>query len=52
MVVLDAETGEIKALVGGRNYGVSQLNHALAQRPRARLSSPSSIPRPWRRVSN
>lgn len=28
MVVLDTETGEVKALVGGRDYGVSQLDHA------------------------
>ena len=33
MVVLDTETGEVKALVGGRDYGVSQLNHALRQTP-------------------
>jgi len=32
LVALDAETGEVKALVGGRNYGVSQLNRALAKR--------------------
>ncbi len=32
MIVLDTETGEVKALVGGRDYGVSQLNHALAKR--------------------
>ena len=32
VVVLDAQTAEIKALVGGRNYGASQLNHALAKR--------------------
>jgi penicillin-binding protein 1B len=32
MVVLDPETGDIKALVGGRDYGVSQLNRALAKR--------------------
>ena len=30
--LLDAETGEVKALVGGRNYGMSQLNHAIAKR--------------------
>jgi len=29
LICLDAETGELKALVGGRNYGVSQLDHAL-----------------------
>ena len=32
LVALDTETGEIKALVGGRSYGVSQLDHCLAQR--------------------
>lgn len=32
VVVLDAQTGDLKALVGGRSYGASQLNHALAKR--------------------
>jgi penicillin-binding protein 1B len=32
MVVMDPHTGEVKALVGGRNYGASQLNRALAKR--------------------
>jgi penicillin-binding protein 1B len=32
LVALDPLTGEIKALVGGRNYGVSQLDRALAKR--------------------
>ncbi len=32
LVALDPHTGEIKALIGGRNYGMSQLNHALARR--------------------
>jgi len=32
LVVLDAETGKVKALVGGRSYGTSQLNHAVAKR--------------------
>jgi penicillin-binding protein 1B len=32
LICLDAETGELKALVGGRNYGMSQLDHALAKR--------------------
>lgn len=32
LVVLDPHTGELLALVGGRNYAVSQLNHALAKR--------------------
>jgi len=32
LVVLDPKTGEIKALIGGRDYGHSQLNHATARR--------------------
>jgi len=32
LVALDPKTGEIRALVGGRDYGESQLNHALARR--------------------
>jgi penicillin-binding protein 1B len=32
LVALDPATGEIRALIGGRNYGESQLNHALAHR--------------------
>jgi penicillin-binding protein 1B len=32
LVALDPHTGEVKALVGGRSYGASQLNHALAMR--------------------
>jgi penicillin-binding protein 1B len=32
LVVLDPQTGAIRALVGGRNYGVSQFNHAFASR--------------------
>ncbi len=32
LVALDPHTGEIRALVGGRDYGESQLNHALAKR--------------------
>ncbi|HWX37948.1 MAG TPA: PBP1A family penicillin-binding protein [Candidatus Sulfotelmatobacter sp.] len=32
MIVLDPHTGEIKALIGGRDYGESQLNHILARR--------------------
>lgn len=33
LICLDPHTGEIKALIGGRNYGMSQLNHAVANRP-------------------
>ncbi|HTV58642.1 MAG TPA: PBP1A family penicillin-binding protein [Verrucomicrobiae bacterium] len=32
LVALDPHTGEIRALVGGRDYGQSQLNHVLAHR--------------------
>ncbi len=32
LVALDAQTGEVKALVGGRAYGVSQFDHATAKR--------------------
>lgn len=32
LVSLDPQTGYIRALVGGRDYGWSQLNHALAKR--------------------
>lgn len=32
VVVMDPKTGAIRALIGGRNYGESQLNRALAQR--------------------
>ena len=33
LVALNPHTGQILALVGGRNYGNSQLNHAVAKRP-------------------
>ncbi len=32
MIALDPQTGEVKALIGGRNYGMSQLNRILAKR--------------------
>jgi len=32
IVVLDPHSGEIKALIGGRDYGESQLNHVLSRR--------------------
>jgi penicillin-binding protein 1B len=40
MVVLDPHTGEVLALVGGRNYAVSQLDHALAKRPTGSIFKP------------
>ncbi|MDD5542399.1 MAG: PBP1A family penicillin-binding protein [Acidobacteriia bacterium] len=33
LVALDPHTGEIKALIGGTDYGLSQLNRVLAKRP-------------------
>jgi penicillin-binding protein 1B len=41
LIALDPHTGEIKALVGGRNYGNSQLNHVLAMR------QPGSVFKPF-----
>ncbi len=32
LIALDPLTGEVRALVGGRNYGTSQLNRILAKR--------------------
>src|ERR1039458_4504538 len=40
LIAMDPHTGEIKALVGGRNYGSSQLNHALAKRPTGSIFKP------------
>lgn len=40
LVALDPHTGEILALVGGRNYGSSQLNHAVANRPTGSIFKP------------
>jgi penicillin-binding protein 1B len=41
LIALDPRTGEIKALVGGRNYNQSQLNHVLASR------QPGSVFKPF-----
>lgn len=41
LIALDPHTGEIKALVGGRNYAASQLNHVLAMR------QPGSVFKPF-----
>jgi penicillin-binding protein 1B len=40
LICLDPHTGEVKALVGGRNYGTSQLNHAAAKRPSGSVFKP------------
>ena len=41
LIALDPRTGEIRALVGGRNYGDSQLNHVLSMR------QPGSVFKPF-----
>lgn len=41
LIAIDPQTGEIKAFVGGRNYGVSQLDHVLAKR------QPGSVFKPF-----
>ena len=40
LVALNPHTGEVLALVGGRNYGFSQLNHAVARRPTGSIFKP------------
>jgi penicillin-binding protein 1B len=40
LIALDPHTGEVLALVGGRNYGLSQLNHAVAKRPTGSIFKP------------
>jgi penicillin-binding protein 1B len=40
LVAINPHTGQILALVGGRNYGISQLNHAVAQRPTGSIFKP------------
>jgi len=40
LVAMDPHTGEVLALVGGRNYGLSQLNHAVAKRPTGSIFKP------------
>ena len=40
MIVLDPHTGAVLALVGGRDYGFSQLNHALSKRPTGSIFKP------------
>jgi penicillin-binding protein 1B len=41
LVALDPRNGEIKAVIGGRDYGQSQLNHALSRR------QPGSVFKPF-----
>jgi penicillin-binding protein 1B len=40
LVALDPHTGAVKALVGGRNYGMSQLDRVLARRPPGSVFKP------------
>jgi penicillin-binding protein 1B len=40
LIALDPHTGEVLALVGGRDYGFSQLNHAIAKRPTGSIFKP------------
>jgi penicillin-binding protein 1B len=40
LVALDPHTGAMLALVGGRDYGWSQLNHAVAKRPTGSIFKP------------
>lgn len=40
LVAMDPRSGEIKALVGGRNYGVSQLNRTVAKRQPGSIFKP------------
>jgi len=40
LIALNPHTGQVLALVGGRSYGVSQLNHAVAKRPTGSIFKP------------
>ena len=40
LIALDPHTGQVLALVGGRNYGISQVNHAVAHRPTGSIFKP------------
>jgi penicillin-binding protein 1B len=40
LIALNPHTGQVLALVGGRNYGLSQLNHAVAHRPTGSIFKP------------
>lgn len=40
LIALDPHTGEVLALTGGRDYSISQLNHAIAKRPTGSIFKP------------
>jgi penicillin-binding protein 1B len=40
LIALNPHTGQVLALVGGRNYGNSQFNHAVSHRPTGSIFKP------------
>jgi penicillin-binding protein 1B len=40
LIAIDPHTGQVLALVGGRSYGSSQVNHAVAHRPTGSIFKP------------
>jgi penicillin-binding protein 1B len=40
LVALNPHTGQVLAMVGGRSYGTSQLNHAVSKRPTGSIFKP------------
>jgi len=40
LVALNPHTGQVLAVVGGRSYGASQLNHVVAKRPTGSIFKP------------
>ncbi len=40
MIALNPHTGQVLALVGGRNYGASQFDHAVQHRPTGSVFKP------------
>jgi penicillin-binding protein 1B len=40
LIALNPHTGQVLAMVGGRSYGNSQLNHAVAKRPTGSIFKP------------
>ncbi len=40
LIALDPHTGQVLALDGGRSYGTSQVNHAVAHRPTGSIFKP------------
>ncbi len=40
LIAIDPHTGQVLALVGGRNYSVSQLDHAISKRPTGSIFKP------------